>query len=111
MDDAQRKALRQSLASKREASEVRTCSTDRDPLVEGVIAGLKWGVVTTLLGAGGVHLLQRLAFWRRAVTPAGNVWIITATGMAGFFVASEKAVLSGTKPTTAAPPALSQTDR
>ena len=99
MDAEQRSALRISLASKREEPQAR--SEPSDPLADGLLAGLKCGILTTLLGAGGVHLLQRQSFWRRAVTPAGNVWFVTAAGMAGFFVASEKAVLSGTKPSTA----------
>eukprot|EP00966_Prymnesium_polylepis_P221600 5126918-Prymnesium_polylepis.1 len=102
MDESQLAALRSRLQEAKDGTSVadeRSLVRDssRDPLREGLAAGAKCGAVTTLLGAGAVHLLRRrLALWAH-VTPAGNAFIVATAGMAGFFVASEKAVLTPKK--------------
>ena len=66
----------------------------RDPTMEALIAGCKWGVATTAAGGLLVMALNKTTALRFA-SPAGKAWLVTAAGMGGFLVASEKAVVSG----------------
>ena len=98
MNESQLSELRRRMEARSEASAdnardlVRDAS--RDPLMEGVVAGCKYGALMTVLGAVAVRFLSKqFPLWKH-VSPAGNAWLVIATGMSGFFVASEKAVLS-----------------
>ena len=96
-DDEIMTELKHSLAAKQRQSERHARATaERDPTIEALMAGLRWCTVTTAAGALLVYVLDRTTVLRSA-SPAGKAWLVTASGMAGFFVASEKAVVSGVK--------------
>ena len=96
-DDEVMTELRLSLVAKqRQSARHARAVAERDPTVEALLAGVRWGAATTAAGALLVYGLHRTTALRSA-SPAGKAWLVTASGMAGFFVASEKAVVSGVK--------------
>ena len=65
-----------------------------NPTLDGLLAGTKYGVVSTLLAVGAVSAgnFYSPAF-RASLSPGGKAWLICTVGMAGFFINSEMAVV------------------
>lgn len=65
------------------------------PTMDGAVAGSQWGALLATLSAAVVFMPIRKYNIFVSLSIAGRAWIVTAMGLAGFFVASEKAVVKG----------------
>ena len=92
-DNSKHQLCRQALLERVDASDIDAARMNsRNPLRDGAIAGFKTGLAGIFLSGGAVTLSHRAGVL--GGTPALRVWLVAIGGMAGFFVASEKAVVA-----------------
>ena len=90
-DETQVREWLQALEQRRAASETHAAHVNaRTPTWDAALAGVKWGIVGTVFTGAAVGALRRAGMLRGTPLCA---WIVTTGGMAGFFVASEQAVV------------------
>jgi hypothetical protein len=64
-----------------------------NPTLDGMRSGCKWGAIYALTGGAVILALHCGTHRFNRMTTAGKVWLVTATGMAGFFIHSEHAIV------------------